>query len=72
MKLFRSGFVDDTAGYVNQFLEDIPPSPEKMIRMLTHDSQGRQGEPLSYQSVCTIIGIISSHRRVDRIFKPHR
>jgi hypothetical protein len=39
MKLFRSGFVDDTAGYVNKFLEDFSPSPKEMIRMLTHDSQ---------------------------------
>jgi hypothetical protein len=37
--LFRIGFVDDTCSYVNDFLSDMPPSPETLIKMLTHDSQ---------------------------------
>jgi hypothetical protein len=37
--IFRIGFVDDTASYVNNFLSDIPPTPTKMITWLTHDSQ---------------------------------
>ena len=39
LMLYRVGFVDDTCGYVNRFKDDIPPTPENMIEMLTHDSQ---------------------------------
>jgi hypothetical protein len=39
LKLYRAGFVDDTASYVNRFCDNNPPSPATMIAMLTHDSQ---------------------------------
>jgi hypothetical protein len=39
LKLYRAGFVDDTASYVNSFCDNNPPSPATMIAMLTHDSQ---------------------------------
>ena len=39
LQLYRVGFVDDTQSYVNKFEDDVPPSPEEMIRLLTHDSQ---------------------------------
>jgi hypothetical protein len=79
MKLFCSRFVDDTAGYVNKLLDDIPPSPEEMIRMLIHmipnygvTFYGRRGEPSTYQSVCITIGTSNSHRPVDRTSNPPR
>jgi hypothetical protein len=37
--IFRVGFVDDTASYINDFSSRKPPSPEEMIQWLTHDSQ---------------------------------
>jgi hypothetical protein len=39
MRLFRSGFVDNTASFLKKFLENNPPSPKELISMLTHDSQ---------------------------------
>ena len=39
LQLYRVGFVDDTQSYINKFEDDEPPSPEEMIRLLTHDSQ---------------------------------
>ena len=39
LQLYRVGFVDDTQSYVNKFEDDVPPTPEEMIRLLTHDSQ---------------------------------
>lgn len=37
--IFRVGFVDDTCGYVNRFLSDVPPTPADLIDLLKHDSQ---------------------------------
>jgi hypothetical protein len=39
LELFRVGFVDDTCSYVNKFFADVPPTPEEMIDLLSHDSQ---------------------------------
>jgi hypothetical protein len=39
LQLFRAGFVDNTASYVNKFRDNILLAPEPMIDMLTHDSQ---------------------------------
>jgi hypothetical protein len=37
--IFRVGFVDDTASYINDFCSDVPPTPNELIMKLTHDSQ---------------------------------
>jgi hypothetical protein len=34
---FCAGFVGNTASYVNKFLQNIPPTLEAMMAMLTHD-----------------------------------
>jgi hypothetical protein len=39
INIFCVGFVNDTAAYINDFLSDVPPTPNELITRLTHDSQ---------------------------------
>ncbi len=39
VRLFMAGFVDDNAGQVNLFGDNIPPSPETLLAMMQHDGQ---------------------------------
>jgi hypothetical protein len=37
--IFRVGFVDDTASYINDFRSDVPPMSNELITKLTHNSR---------------------------------
>jgi hypothetical protein len=37
--IFRVGFVDDTASYINDFRSNVPPMSNELITKLTHNSQ---------------------------------
>ena len=37
VRLFMAGFVDDNAGQVNLFGDNVPPTPDKLLAMMQHD-----------------------------------
>jgi hypothetical protein len=39
IRLFMAGFVDDNAGQVNLFGDNVPPLPETLLAMMQHDGQ---------------------------------
>ncbi len=39
VRLFMAGFVDDNAGQVNLFGDNVPPTPDKLLAMMQHDGQ---------------------------------